>query len=170
MTFRANPSALLTLFIMVVWALAVSDTDELSVQARLFPRVIGTAALVLCTIQLFLDLFAPKREGPIDPVALMDLPVDHDVPPREVAVRAGKIFGWIFGLFVGSYVIGFLIAVPMFVFLYIAIRSRPSWWTTFAITLVIVGVVFGIFDQIIHVPWPRPLIEWPQRALIKLLP
>lgn len=170
MTFRANPSALLTLFIMAVWATAISQSDEFSEQARLFPIVIGTTALVLCTIQLFLDLFAPKKEGPVDPVDLMDLPVDHDVPPREVAIRASKIFGWILGLFAGSYVVGFLIAVPMFVFLYIAIRSRPSWWTTLAITLVIVVVVFGIFDQIIHVPWPRPLIEWPQRALINLLP
>lgn len=170
MTFRANPSALLTLFFMAVCAIAISQTNEFSEQARLFPVVLGYSTLVLCAIQLCLDLFAPKKEGPLNPVDLMDLPVDRDVPPREVAIRASKIFGWIFGLFIGSYVVGFLISVPMFVFLYIAICSRPSWWTTIAITLVIVAVVFGIFDYIIHVPWPRPLVPLPQRVLINLLP
>lgn len=170
MRFRANPSALLTLFLMAVWAMAIAESDSFSAQARLFPVVIGSSALALCAIQLFLDLFAPKKEGPVDPVELMDLPVDRDVPPREVAIRASKIFAWILGLFVGSYVIGFLIAVPMFVFLYIAVRSRPSWWITMAITVLIIGVVVGIFHYVIHVPWPRPLIEWPQRALINFLP
>ncbi len=170
MVFRANPSALLTLFIMAVWATAIALSDSFSPGARLFPVVIGSSALVLCTIQLFLDVLAPKKEGPVNPVDLMDLPVDRDVPPREVAIRASKIFGWILGLFFGSYVVGFPIAVPMFVFLYIAVRSRPSWWTTIAITLVIVAVVFGLFHYFIHVPWPRPLIPWPQRALLNFLP
>lgn len=150
--------------------MAIAQSDSFSAQARLFPVVIGSSALVLCAIQLFLDLFAPKKQEPIDPVELMDLPVDRGVPPREVAIRAGKIFGWIFGLFFGSYLVGFLIAVPLFVFLYIAVRARPPWWTTIAITLVMLGVVFGVFHYIIHVPWPRPLIPWPQRALINFLP
>lgn len=170
MRFRANPAALLTLFIMAVWAAAILHTDTFSAQARLFPLVIGSSALVLCAIQLFLDLFAPGKEGPVDPVDLMDLPVDRDVPAREVAIRASKIFAWLVGLFAGSYVIGLPIAVPLFVFLYIAVRSRPSPWITIAITLVILGVVFGVFHYFIHVPWPRPLIPWPQRALIDFLP
>ena len=47
----------------------------------------------------------------------MDLPVDRSVPVSVVAKRAANTFLWILGLFAAVWLVGFVLSVPLFVFL-----------------------------------------------------
>ena len=92
-------------------------------QARLFPLVVGLSAVAMCAAQLLLDLFREPMEGA---ARIMDLEAERGVPGRIVARRAADIFGWIAGLLASIWVMGFLLSVPLFMWLYLALRApRP---------------------------------------------
>jgi TctA family transporter len=154
LTFKFNPAALFTLVILAVIAFGVMTASEWQIQARLFPWVIGIPALVLCVCQLIADFI--QRRGADDPGDLrgmMDLPVDRSVPTAVVVTRAVNTLLWMVGLFASIWLIGFIISIPLFVFLYLKFQagepSRVALISSVAMALLIIGV----FHLVLNVPW-----------------
>jgi hypothetical protein len=111
--------------------------------------------LVLSLIQLALDLFkgvlplSRSVGGPVD--VQMNEPTDRAL----VRWRTLNIFSWSFGFFVGVWLLGFSVAVPLLVFLYVKVQSQERW----TLSLVLSGgawiVFWGLFDRLLHIPFPR---------------
>ncbi len=170
MKFRANPGAILTLLIMAVFFAAVYTADQWQYQARLFPWTIGIPAVLLCVVQLCLDLFRiGDSVDSDDRGGMMDLPVDRGVPVSVVVRRAANTFGWIGGFFFVIWVVGFIITVPLFVFFYLTIQAQEKLSVSLIYTGAMLIFLLGLFHYILHIPWPAGLIEGPQVFILGLI-
>ncbi len=167
MQIRANPGALFTFLMLLLFVGGVYTARHWELQARLFPWVIGIPALLLCLGQLAMDLFQAESSDNSDIVTgFMDLPVDRGVPVSVVIRRAVNFFGWIFGFFVMIWLVGFILSVPIFVFLYLFVQARE----TFRVSLIYTGAMLlfliGVFHLVLHIPWPPGVISAPQELIL----
>jgi hypothetical protein len=62
---------------------------------------------------------------------------------------------WILGFVLGLWLLGFLVAIPLFVFFYLKWEARAT--TPMAILLALVTELFvwGVFEAIMHLAWPQ---------------
>ena len=170
MKFRANPGAFLTLLLLVIFFVAVYTAGQWQYQARLFPWTIGIPVMLLCVLQLGLDLFQFGDSADADNlVGMMDLPVDRGVPVSVVVRRATNIFGWIGGFFFVIWVVGFIITVPLFVFFYLMTQAREKLSVCIIYTAGILIFLLGLFHYVLHIPWPAGVIDGPQEFILGLI-
>jgi hypothetical protein len=81
----------------------------------------------------------------------------QDVQRRRTAV----IIGWIFGFYIAIWLLGFSLAVPVMIILYLKIAGREKWPIAILLALIAWGFFYGLFDHTLHVPFPDPLIPIP---------
>ena len=58
------------------------------------------------------------------------------------------------GFFAAILLVGFLAAVPLFVLAYLRLQGRESWPLSLVFTAVVWGVFYGLFDLMLHLPFP----------------
>ncbi len=141
-------SALLVL--LIVWALW--ESRHWGFRTRLFPWVIGFPALALALMQLNLEFTAFSHSKAAEKVQQLG---------EEAALvrrRTVSISAWIFGFFVAIWLLGFSIAVPFSTFLYLKVGARERWPITVILTLLAWGGFSGLFEFILHVPFPEGLL------------
>lgn len=165
MKLRDNPGALFTVFVLLLMVGLVATAKQWQYQARLFPWTIGIPTMLLCFLQLGLDLFRGK-DGAEGAAGMMDLPVDRSVPVAVVIRRAVNVFGWIFGLYLSIWVIGFILSVPLFLLLYLSVQAGESWKVAVAYTVIMVVFMIGVFEMVLHIPWPPGLVNAPQEFIL----
>ncbi|MFQ5684218.1 MAG: tripartite tricarboxylate transporter TctB family protein [Candidatus Binatia bacterium] len=164
---RIHPGVLFTLLILLIFLGGVFTARHWEFQARMFPWVIGIPGSLLCAAQLAMDLFRYRGPGdPADVSGLMDLPVDSSVPVAVVVRRAINIFAWILGLFATIWIIGFIISVPFFVFLYLFAQAREKLSLSLAYSLIMMAFMVGVFHLVLHIPWPPGIISGPEELFI----
>ena len=56
------------------------------------------------------------------------------------------------------WLIGFQIALPAYVFLYLVIFGHMRWWLAFVWLVIFLALIYGFFDEIIHIPWIDPVL------------
>ena len=167
MKLKANPGALFTVIVLLLMLGLVLSAKQWQYQARLFPWTIGIPTLLLCFLQLGLDLFRTQKSS--DSAGMMDLPVDRSVPVSVVIKRAINIFGWIFGLYFSIWIIGFIISVPLFLVLYLRIQAGESWKITAIYNTVMTLFLIGVFEMVLHIPWPPGIIDGPQAFILEFV-
>lgn len=161
-------NATFTFLIFILLIIALYTTREWSFQARLFPWTIGIPAIALALLQLLLDVFKKKTDEDQDQ-GIMDLQVDRSIPPEQVVRRAANVFGWIFGLFITIWLLGFIISLPLFVLTYMSFQSRESWLSSLSWTVFTLIFMIGLFHYILRAAWSEPSIPWPQEMILQLL-
>ena len=163
----ANPGALFTFLILLLFVGGVFTARHWELQARMFPWVIGIPALLICVRQLTMDLFQAESSDNSDiETGFMDLPVDRGVPVSVVIRRAANIFGWIFGFFVTIWLVGFILSVPIYVFLYLFVQARETIRVSLLYTGAMLAFLIGVFHFVLHIPWPPGIISAPQELII----
>ena len=71
------------------------------------------------------------------------------------------ITGWILGFFAAIWLLGFPIAVPLSMFIYLKAGARERWPMAVALTFFAWIAFYGLFDYALHVPFPPGLLfEW----------
>lgn len=156
-----NPSVWLSLFFTLCFGTAVVTAAQWFGPTRLFPWAIGIPALVLALCQLVLDFRDARKAG--DPQEnpaprIMDIAVDQDIP-ADVARRGTAVgLAWILFFLLSIWLVGFLIATPVFVFLYLRYRAAARTRVAAVMSGVTLFFVWGLFDQIMHTAWPEPML------------
>jgi hypothetical protein len=121
-------------------------------RAALFPRVIGVPLFLLAFTEMLLSAFGGEkaREG-----HAVDFELTSTVDPVTARQRTLAIFLWTSGLLVLIFVVGFAIAVPLFVFLYLKVAGGESWWLSSALTVFAWAFTEGLFVRLLHLPLPQ---------------
>jgi hypothetical protein len=116
-------------------------------KAALFPLVIGIPLFCLAAAEALWTLFgsAPAQEGEAKDFQLSI--------GKDTARRTAVGFAWILGFFAAIVLLGFPIAVPLFVFLYLKLQGRESWVVSVVMTAAVWGVFYGLFDLLLHLPF-----------------
>ncbi len=124
--------------------------------AASFPKAILIPAIVLAALATFREITRRERSGPSIEVAAapveFELEEEIQIEPAVEVRRTIIIIGWIVGFFIGIWLIGWMVTVPLAIFLYTKIAGRESWFI--AITAGVVGWIFfdGVFDARLNIP------------------
>jgi hypothetical protein len=148
-------SLALSLLIMLVSGYGVIAATAWPWKAALFPLVIGIPLFCLAAAEALWTLFgsAPEAGGEARD---FQLSIGKDTARRTLVACA-----WILAFFAAIVLLGFPIAVPLFVFLYLKLQGREGWLLSIVMTAAVWGVFYGLFDLLLHLPFPAGwLLAW----------
>ena len=148
--FRFSRGAIFSASIVVLLGLALWQSRNFGYRAGLFPWAIGFPVLALAIVQLGKELLGFKEK----PRATEFGPgVGPAISPELAYRRTLAILGWTIGFFVGIWLLGFSLAVPTTIILYLKF-AKEKWPITLALALVAWLFFYGLFDYALHVPFP----------------
>ena len=136
----------LSVAVMLISAYAVFAATAWPWKAALFPLVIGIPLFCLATTELLWTLFGAAPEAAVNEVEL-----STDAEARR---RVLRVAGWMLGFFAAIALLGFPVAVPLFVFLYLKVQGGEGWIMSVVLTAVVAAVFYGLFDALLHLPFP----------------
>jgi small-conductance mechanosensitive channel len=137
-----------TLVVVAFFAWTLWEAREWWFRARLFPWAIGFAGLALALLQLRTDIASLVRSRRAD---------SEEKINRESALarrRTLTVTAWILGCFAAIWLLGFSIAVPLTILLYLKGGAREPWPISIALAFVGWLSFHGLFDYLLHVPFP----------------
>jgi hypothetical protein len=116
-------------------------------KAALFPLTMGIPLLVLALAQIVIDLREP--------------PEAKEQPRAEQGSLS--VFAWMAGFIVLVLLAGFPLAVPVFVFAYLAFASREGVVRSATLAAAAWGAFHLLFQRLLHFPFEAGLIsDWFQ--------
>lgn len=121
--------------------------------------VVSIPALILCVIQLVQDLKKRNAQGVGSKNDFIDLARDETIPPRVVLLRGMRYLGWMVGLVVLAYIVGFKIAVFVYFILFLKLEARARWLTTLILTAIAGYLIFVHLEKLLSIYWPPYLLE-----------
>jgi hypothetical protein len=153
---------LFALFFVGLFAYVLHETfyeiRPMEERAALFPMVLGIPCLALALLafgQEFFNLLW-RTAGRANPAE-----VASSVEPTVIRRRAVSIVAWILGFFAGIWLLGFVIAVPVASFLYFRFAGGEKWSISILLSLAAWAVFYGLFDYLLHLPFPEgTLLVW----------
>jgi len=147
---------LFCVFLIVVAVIAIYLALDWPFKAALFPLSVSIPLLLLAGIQLVLLLVG--KEETIESSAV-DLEFSSDVPPAIERQRVISAFAWITGFIFCVYLIGFPLAVPLFIFLYLRFESGVGLLATIATTVITWAVFYALFQQLVHLQFEQGALQ-----------
>ena len=153
---RLTPSGAFIALLMIALAYTLWQTYSWSDEAARLPRVIALSGLALGTFYVLRHLVRPSRGES----RIMDIGRTKTGDSNRVMMgRTVKALGSTVGLVAGIWLIGFQIALPLYVLLYLLVFGRTKWWIGVGWAVVFLVLIYGFFDLIIHIPWIDPVLE-----------
>ena len=143
---------LFTTFIGIAMAAALWFARDWPIRASIGVLVLGSIGVVLAIWQLALDA---RKSGALVRRSQFEMPL------AESETKWGniEIWCWIVGFYILIMTIGFPIAVPLFVLAYSKFYGA-GWSLSLMLSAIAWGFVYGVFEKVLHVPWPTPLIQF----------
>ena len=160
--------AFFTFFLLLIVALMVVLTFGYRSGARLVPLLVGICTLALMLL-LCLMLLSPRFASwyqDLEGKSLMGLKEkggkELNGMGKEVEEtnkkKEGSVIGCLLFLTAATYLLGFLIAIPLFLFLFLKLWAREGWVLSLCMSGAVLGVVFFIFAYILHVPLHQGIV------------
>jgi hypothetical protein len=147
-------STVLAVAVMVLSGWGTISALEWPWKAKLFPLVIGIPLFCLATAELLWVLL-----GSSPTVAAADFKLSDHVPRDVARRRTALAAGWIVGFFALVLLVGFPLAVPLLVFLYLKLQGKEGWIFSVVFTAVVWGAFYGLFDLLLHLHFPAGLLQ-----------
>lgn len=152
-----NASLGLAITIMVVAGYAVFAARGWQWKAALFPLAIGIPLFCLAAVELAWSLFG-KASGDAHSG---DFKLSEEVPEATARQRTILAWAWMTGFLALIVLLGFPIAIAAFVFAYLKVQAKEGWLLSIVFTAIVWGAFYGIFDQLLHLPFPAGwLLGW----------
>ena len=136
----------LSVAVILVSGYAVFAATAWPWKAALFPLVIGIPLFCLAATELLWTLLGAPEEKAEMEVALSTA--------SEARRRVVRVAAWMLGFFAAIALLGFPVAVPLFVFLYLKLPAREGWAVSIALTVAVAALFYGLFDTLLHLPFP----------------
>ena len=83
--------------------------------------------------------------------------IEH-LSPLTIFVRGAMFFGWLVAFLVSMALIGLIPTVPLFVVSFMRIEGREPWRIVIPMAFCITAGIYGLFDQLLTIPWPPSLL------------
>ncbi len=139
-------SIVLAVLVMIATGYGVVTAWHWPAKAALFPLAIGIPLFCFAAAEAAWALFGSRERGG----AAMDFQVSVEGHGTR---RTGIAVAWMLGFFAAIMLLGFPIAVPLFVFLYLRLQGREGWVLSVVMTAVVWALFYGLFDRLLHLPF-----------------
>ena len=147
--------SILSLAVAALAAYALYASWSWPFRTALFPRVVALPILFLSLIEWALSVWSVEgqREG-----HAVDFQLTDTVEPALARNRTIAIFLWTLGFLAMILLVGFPLAVPIFVFAYLKIAGKEPWVLSLILTAIAWVFMEGLFDRFLHIPFSEGLI------------
>jgi hypothetical protein len=158
------PAAMLCLF-LVMLAMSIHWPFE----AKIIPTIVGVTAVIAVSLSLANDIFRKQHpEGAIGPdekkgAGTQKIHMDiasktAHLPGHIILLRGFMFFGWMVAFLCSMAVIGLIPTVPIFVVAYMRLEGPEKWRHAAIMAVVMVTLIYVVFDQLLTIPWPPTLL------------
>jgi hypothetical protein len=151
---RPLASRILGVAVMLASGAAVFIAMDWPLKARLFPMAIGIPLFCMAAAEVVWGLLRPAED-----VSAMDFRLSEHLPSGVAVRRALIAVAWMLGFLAGIALLGFPFAVPLLVVLYTKVQGRERWAVSIALAAAVWGVFYGVFDRLLHLPFPAGWIQ-----------
>ncbi|UCF96940.1 MAG: tripartite tricarboxylate transporter TctB family protein [Spirochaetaceae bacterium] len=159
-TLKLTPNLIFLLVVEALFAYLAVRTTRYSRVAAMMPGIIITGILLVNSALLVRELWLFKRKaggGTVKKEQTVASPDTVLTPPQSdpkvARMRELEMVAWLAGLSITIYMLGFLIAIPIFMFFFLRVRFSTKWLTTAAITI---GLEVGVY--LIFVVWLQTML------------
>jgi MFS family permease len=167
---RISADLVITVVLVVVFAAALLATTGWMFRTALFPMIVSGTALLLGLSHLATLLLSRSRRHDADepespgPTAIVIEADDADHDADYVFATAGRrawigALAWIGAFFLGLYVLGLIIAAPLFSLCYMRFSARWSWLLSIVYALVVLVAIYLAFEGVLTIPIPSAVWE-----------
>jgi TctA family transporter len=147
---------LFALFFVGVFVYVLRETffeiRPMAERAALFPMVIGIPSLALALLAFGQELSQALR---VTAISTSPPEITSPLQPSVARSRLVSIVGWILGFFIAIWLLGFVAAVPIASFLYFRFAGGEKWWISTLLSVAAWAVFYGLFDSLLHLPFPE---------------
>lgn len=153
---------LMSLGLMVITAWVVIAATKWPFSTALFPVIIGALVFFLATADFLLGWFEKGKT--------VEKPSGGERHSPEAAVEPlmGEVllaFSWAVGFLLLILLLGFPIAVPLFVFVFLKFHGREGWRMSLGLTALAFAAFYGLFVRVCDIPFLEGWIQNGLRAL-----
>jgi hypothetical protein len=140
-----------------------------SLYAKIVPLIIGSAAILFCTIALASEIFKQRADAPAGLEAKVMARVSQKIhmdivsnvahlPAMTILLRGFFFFAWMGAFLVSMALIGLIPTIPIFIIAFMRVEGAEPWRIAIPMAVVITLFVYGLFDQLLSIPWPGSLL------------
>ena len=151
---RFGPAVWFTIAVILILAVALWQSRNFGFRAGLFPWVIGIPTIILAIAQLGRDVYGKKKIKKSE----YGESTEREIAPADVKQRTISIILWTVGFFLAIWILGFSIAVPLTILLYVKIAGGESWTMTALVTFFSWLFYWSLFEKLLNVPFPDGLL------------
>jgi len=142
-------SLILGVAIMICSGWAVYAASGWPWKAALFPMVIGIPVFCMAAAEVAWVLLGKNPAA-----RAMDFQISSDLPEGLVIRRTLLAAAWMLGFFAVIVLVGFPVAVPLFVFLYLRLQGREGWLFSAIFSAIVWALFYAIFKWLLNLPFP----------------
>lgn len=139
-----------SLFLLLMFLTSVIIAISYDRQTRMFPLIIGVPGLILCVI-LFSSYYIPAVSKRLTTIKQKEFFKANDKEEQEddekkkkefkkVSLKELNITIWIIGLLIIIYILGFMITIPLFIFLFLKFREKEN---------LIISILFSVSSWVV---------------------
>lgn len=144
---KVNGRILMSLCVAVVGMIVVIMALRWPFKTALFPVIIAIPVVIMAVIELAMNLQGRKKaeKGGVD------FKLSEDVDPKVAMRRTLVTFAWIVGFFLLIVLVGFPIAVLLFLLLNLKLQAREGWPLTLILTAATTVFFYGLFIRLLDI-------------------
>jgi hypothetical protein len=92
---------------------------------------------------------------------IMDIGFRTGDDPEGERGRFLRICCFIVALYLGIWLLGFHIAMPLGILIYVRVYGKMSWVGSIGLALLFVALIAGVYDHLLNAAWHEPpLLQW----------
>ncbi len=162
------------IFMICLFGYMLIEASSWNFAAKIIPMIVGAGGILFCAISLFDDMcksevHAARAEeraaaGIADEKMHMDIGTNiTDLSNGTILLRGAIFFGYLIAFLISMFLIGIVPTVPIFIIALMRIEGPESWKALIPMAICMTALVYGLFDQLLTIPWPPSLLGqyWP---------
>jgi len=149
-TKKTEIEAIFSLFLLLIFLTFLIIASSYDHQTRMFPFIIGFPGLILCVI-LFSSYYIPAVSKRLNTIKQKEFFKIDDIEEQEniekkkkelkkISLKELNITIWIIGLLFTLYILGFMVTIPLFIFLFSKFREKEN---------LIVSILFSVSSWVV---------------------
>jgi len=94
-----------------------------------------------------------------EPTEIMDIGFRTGADPTGERTRFFRIASFVLSLYLGIWLFGFHVALPLGILIYVRVYGQLSWAASLFVGLVFLALLVGVYDRLLNATWHEPLAK-----------
>ncbi len=131
-------------------------------EAARLPRMTAIGGLLLVVAFIAQKIWRAMHGKPNATRQILDTGFDEEgLSNRLIVGRTLRLSLWFGGMLAAIWLVGYHVAIPLFVFFYLLVFGNTKWWLAATAGAGFFLLIYGLFDLVLRTIWPQPaLLRW----------